>query len=62
MAKRTKTPIIAGRGSNYVITFDRNDGYCVIIDRRGVIGYYALQSQAQAAVDSYNYETLKRAA
>jgi hypothetical protein len=59
--KRARTSI-AHMTNGYHINYSRDDGYSAIIDTPHIsaqcLGYYATQSEAQAAIDNYNYDQL----
>lgn len=59
--KRARTSIILV-ADGYHINYNRDDGYSAIIDApyfsAQCLGYYATQSEAQAAIDAYNYDQL----
>lgn len=65
MSKRNSNhePIIAARGNGWHVSYDRQTrDYAAITDDGVLLGFFGLQSQAEAACRAYTFETLKRAA
>jgi hypothetical protein len=67
MTKRTiKTIIVAHVAGEYHVNYRRGDGYQAVIDQPSIcantLGWFDTRGEAQAAIDSYRYEQLKRAA